>query len=33
MLQEIYDNYWELIDPALYAAFASLTFSIWLTIF
>lgn len=33
MLQEIYDDYWEFIDPAFYAAFASLMFSVWLAIF
>ena len=33
MLQAIYDDFWEIIDPALYAAFVSLMFSIWLAVF
>ena len=33
MLRQLYDHTWEIIDPALYAVFASIMFSVWIAIF
>ena len=33
MLKEIYNDIWSLIDPALYALYATLMFAVWIAIF
>ena len=33
MFKEIYEEFWPLIDPAIYALYASLTFYMWVAIF
>lgn len=31
-MKEIYDEYWELIDPTSYALYASIIFYVWTTL-
>ena len=33
MFEEFYEEFWPIVDPAIYAIYATVTFAIWTAIF